>query len=620
MAKELAVMSYHGRPIALLGDSAKAMVLFHQGHDRILVCNSTSKEGAMFIDEALLDGRLKVVQRLEAETPAELCAVNKQNLFFRKSKEIVAHNEGLFIAKVLATEKDDLRVCYSSENDAVPTLVATPAHECFNGLDAGNVIDHLTTYYQTKTETALDLETVSNALPASREAKRAADKQLAEKLTEIRTDYIAKFIRKEIDVLFVSIFMLEGNVMTYGGVSITVNDRLPQTLQALSEEIARVAERSDAERQRAFEFERLLPLVVTTSGNVTIDGVPLTYMQKEITSKETADKNSVTSTLHYINGRKISAPDLDEMINRVTCYRNQAELYNQFVAQVAAISLKFHRANTNGVMITERALEELGDAMVREQEGGGKNKRLLPHDYSDGNNAGITVTPVALPFRKTKASERGELLICGLWRKVEDFDTLVEACAGKEPSKHKDRVYANHGNNAASLTALRRLFYIDRGLQTADRMVTGLCKPRESEHSSHRLDEENTAALTFGQEFLKQFKIDVTKRLDAIRRSRELFDRIVLQEKVSYHPGKKNDDGELEDESWVVAGKSGRRYRVDKTGSVTNLTSGSHVCIVNGGGKDLGGWDYLSSLIAALANDTMVAQSVGTLGLKPVSA
>jgi hypothetical protein len=117
------------------------------------------------------------------------------------------------------------------------------------------------------------------------------------------------------------------------------------------------------------------------------------------------------------------------------------------------------------------------------------------------------------------------------------------------------------------------------------------------------------AAIALGKKFLEQFKIDMSKRQEALERSRELFLRIVEQEKVQ-------SEGEPPNERWLVTGKSGRRYRVGRDGKVTNLDDGGHVCIVNGGGRDLSGWDYLSNLVAALASDTMVAASVSTLGLQ----
>lgn len=580
MSREYRIANFAGRPVALLGDNALFAVIKRQDKLRVLVGNDTSGEGAMFIDEALADGRLRVIQQVESQHPIELCRVHQGNLKYMDRE----YESALFIAKVLANETDDLRICYSGHNDPVPSIVATGDDSCYNLLDAGSVF-HLSRYNR-RVNALLTDETVRRALPATWMAKRQASLALTEKLAAIRQDYIRRFVRKEIAVLFISLFKVEENVLSYGGIRIVVNDKLEETLLGLADLVTAFSADPLREERRvaAFEFEQLLPVIVKRSGNVEVDGVALHYEKK--------DNAAGSAVLHYLNDRKIAVADLHEVINRVTCYRRQPELYGQFLQQVSAVSLKFHRASARGIPISGSAVSRLVEATNKQNDEG------LPHDYRGLESAnGVSVADVCLPFRKVGANSRGEVFLLDEWRKVENFDLLCEVCLGCMPHRRRDRI---HCGNDATGAALRLLGYIDRSLEAS-------CRTAPQLNSAGFGVTFSKEAMAHAKEFLRQFKIDASKRQEALKRSRELFLRVIEQEKV-------RSVGEPPDEYWLVTGKSGRSYRVNRDGKV-HRNGKEHVCIVNGGGRDLGGWDYLSSLIIALANDTLVAGGVNTLKL-----
>ena len=316
MTRDCKVVNYDGRPIAVLGDNALFAVIRQQGQPQVLVGNDTSGEGAMFVEQALADGTLRVVQQLESQTPVDLCRVHKENLYY-DARGSECEKLSLFIAKVLANKRDNLRVCYSGHNDTVPTVIATTDYSNYNHLDVGNVVSFRA--YSDAVEVVLNNQVVRRTLPATVQARQTASDQLAQELARVRQTYIQRFLQQEIDVLFVSIFQVEDNVLSYGGIRIVVKNKLQEVLTELSDRVTAAGgnPQSASRRQQAFEFEWLLPAIVKTAGDVEVDGVTLRYLRQ--------DNKSETATLHYLNGRKIAFDDLDEIINRATCYRNQPE-------------------------------------------------------------------------------------------------------------------------------------------------------------------------------------------------------------------------------------------------------------------------------------------------------
>jgi hypothetical protein len=394
---------------------------------------------------------------------------------------------------------------------------------------------------------------------------------------------------------------VEDNVLSYGDLRIVVREKLPEVLSRLLDLVQHSCRHSSAGRddnvQRAFDFEQLLPEIVETSGNVEVDGVPLTYCVKQ---------SAAENKLYYINDRKIVVADLEEVINRAVCYRRRPELYQQFLRQVSAISLKFHRACTQGLPFGRWAISKIVNAAMAAELSKNEEHVKLPNDFAD-----VRIDKdieLKVPFRKQSSSARGEVFILDAWRKVENFDLLLVGLEGRQGRLRRTQILS------PQLSALDgeivKLFYtIDRSLEPSCRILAGHITASEYTRSQQVIACTSIEAVKqLVKRFLKLVKIDAGKYLEAVKRSRELFDRIVEQENVQHYPAVTDAE-----QYWVVTGKSGRRYQVDRDGKVTDLASGSHICIVNGGGRDLGGWDYLSSLIAALASDTMVAASIATL-------
>jgi hypothetical protein len=109
-----------------------------------------------------------------------------------------------------------------------------------------------------------------------------------------------------------------------------------------------------------------------------------------------------------------------------------------------------------------------------------------------------------------------------------------------------------------------------------------------------------------GESYVTMFGDSIKEQCDVLKRSKALFDRIVKQEKVEVSENERE---------FIVTGTSGKKYKITTSGAVTDQTTGRHICIVNGGTRELGGWDYLASLVAALAHDNRTAKAVDTLNV-----
>ncbi|MEE8575667.1 MAG: hypothetical protein V3T31_00285, partial [candidate division Zixibacteria bacterium] len=186
---------------------------------------------------------------------------------------------------------------------------------------------------------------------------------------------------------------------------------------------------------------------------------------------------------------------------------------------------------------------------------------------------------------------------------------------------HRPGRYASHGElTDAAVSVLSRVNRIDNTLNEEAWVIPSKYLERGSPDDVDtrfiaRFDYprlvDSEEAVTWANElaakYLKMFGDSLKSQADALVKSKALLDKIIAQEKVDVEmKGRKT--------FYYVTGLSGRRYSVEQgTGSVTDMASGGHICIVNGGSRDLGGYDYLASVIAALAADSLTAQRVGTL-------
>jgi hypothetical protein len=227
----------------------------------------------------------------------------------------------------------------------------------------------------------------------------------------------------------------------------------------------------------------------------------------------------------------------------------------------------------------------------------------------------------------------------GQWRQVKNFDMLLTICGSSDDAKSYDRRLMSPGATDTRLhdlcanpddeaegqlvssnieRVLRRIANIDRALEPHHRVIerkylqrvggfeTGEGR-RLKEPGEGLTDELAVELVALARQFVQMFRISVSNQTALIEKSKELFDRIVEQEKVETIK-------EKNDVFYLVNGLSGGRYKVARSsGSVTDMVTGNHICIVNAGARDSGGYDYLSSVVAALAYDTRSAGTVGTL-------
>ena len=570
----------------------------HTGQESILVKCDDSENAAYYLED------LKVAQCLETSVPLDI------NRTF-KNLDVAADNayysRVILIARVDSDPKDTLRAVYAGTEDKIPVFVAAESNGLFNSLDVGSVL--ILDRYSPKVRQVINKELATRLLHAMVEAKNERRDAQRARLAEGKKAYVKNFLAGEIETIFLDIFTITGNTFSYTDTEIIVDGSEPRerVLQMLAKRRPDQSVDSllnhTAGRDNWYGFDALFFEIVQAAGAAKINRVEVTYeernkiVKRALSPEYPEDLTDIEVTTHYVNGKKIAAPDVFTVITTASCYADRQKEYDTYVQQVSRISLKFHRAVASGIL--------LEDSYVKSRVENGETDTKLPNDFG---KFGEEIVACKLPVRKEHGS-KAEVFLMDKWRRIKDFDGFIRSCqvASRRYSKHA--VYMpNLSLTSPETHCCQKLALLDARLHPEDRVFPdSMLDNTDSSYKrgDMRDTEENRKRLrAAAAAFNKMFAGSMKRQYDYLKRSKELFDRIILQERAEVVNGGKN---------FIVTGASGRRYDISIKGSVKDLQSNRHICIVNGGNRELAGWDYLASLVAALAHDNRTAANVYTL-------
>lgn len=609
------------------------------GEEHILVKHAADDGAALYLDE------LKTTQVLKTRVPfninhefKNLDSPMELNEYYDPEEDTPDERYNLkertlVIVRVDANDKDNIRAVFSGTDDAIPVFVASSTSNVFNALDVGNLIK----IFPSGRREVLDKVTESaarNVLHAQWSAYQEQQDEYNRILGYGKIAYVERYLKGGLDEMYIDIFTVRGRTLYYTDTEVEILTRTG--LESVLTKLARrdvdsntdvmMNQRNGYQAARRdndwYGFDKLFLDIVKTSGAAKINGVKVTYEEKTRTSTRRVSKDSEETyemeiTTAYVNDKRIAWDDVETVITSASCYHEQAR-YDEYVQSICKVSLKYHRAVLNGL--------PLQDAITYRSVINEEGKVHLPNDYGDYGTKTEKISSARVPFKKEHGS-KPQVFLVGEWRRVKSFDALCRALETKQRQKQKNIIHDIPMSVPATVhSALSRLSYVDIFLHPEDRVFkngTHFVERPEEERGAERdrwgyvsrsasrgsfMNSKEAIELlsAIGEDYVGMFGDSIKEQADVLRRSKELFDRIIKQEKVEVSKNEKE---------YTVTGSSGKRYKVTVTGAVTDLSTGRHICIVNGGTRELGGWDYLASLIAALAHDNRTAKAVGTLSV-----
>jgi len=566
------------------------------GEEAILVKCDESEDAAYYLED------LKPLQCLETSAPLDISRVFK-NLDIAHPGSSYTRRY-ILIARIDSDPKDTLRAVYAGTEDKIPVFVASCSSDIFNELDVGSVLSLYSTSRPKvmRYVSQFEAKEMLHAMVEEKEERQAVQRR---RLAAGKAAYVEDFLKGDIDTVFLDIFTITGNTFSYTDTDIVIDDdeRREKALRMLAtrrpnQSVDVQLNQATTEHDDWYGFDQIFFEIVKAAESVRINGVEVAY-EERYKLVERKDVEPVDVTSYYVNQKKISTPDVFTVISAASCYANRQQEYDEYVQQVSRVSLKFHRAVAAGV--------PLEDISVRARIERGDTEVTLPNDFADHEDE---IAACRLPLRKEHGS-KAEVFLLNKWRRILDFDGFVRVCQKRPRQYHEHSLFFPHGLEFTpeERHCCTRLAYIDARLHPDDwvfpesMLVLG-GRDSYSRGSVSDTTESRQALKAAAAAYNTMFGDSLKKQYETLRRSKALFDRIISQEKVETINDGKN---------FIVTGASGRRYDVSIHDKVTDLQSNRHICIVNGGSRELGGWDYLSSLIAALAHDNRTAASVGTL-------
>jgi hypothetical protein len=521
----------------------------------------------------------------------------------------------LFIAKVTQNESATVRAVYSGVDDTVPIAVLGVDNSTFNELDAGNVIT--IGGYRSRAHRVISPRTCESVCKGLTKAYTAEQQEYDGQLSELKSKYLDDYLAGKVEIAFASIFTCRGTELRYTDTVIDLpKERLKGAVLAIMGETTR-------------NFDQLFLTLIKAANCLKINGTKVSLEYRET-------KGGIM--LPYINGKKIASPDVDKVLSRAICYPNQQAAYDDFVKTVSRVSMKFHEKVAAGV---ELAVDTYGlnfNAALSEEEvkkGGEKAMPFLPGRARDhgrrGYGRGYSNAVCKLKLRK-EFGKKAQVHLLGKWRTITKFDMFIDRCekphrSGRrttstvrpnfadEPGRYSAEKRTN--KNALLITdnakkAITKLSELDNFLVPADRVIQdsdiqkgtggygtrGCIKKNRDIHK--KMDK-------LGLEYIKMFCDSMKHEHDSVIKSREMLNRIVEEtgtERVE----------ERDDTMFIVTGESGIKYRIaESTGRVFEHGSNRALCIVNAGHTSAAGYDYIISLIAALAKDRRTAHKIYTV-------
>ena len=505
------------------------------------------------------------------------------------------HSPAFVIAKVATAMGDSIRSIYNHPDAQYPiAIIAMKDHDAvFNHLDVGNVVDfdrYSGIGVRNIHAGALvpGSEWANKLFPALITGKRHHNRDLLAMLGGLKKDVIGEFLKDTSKGISIGIYDCKGMTVSYSDTTMTLINRgdLETILKYLNEE-------STNDFERDFDY-----ILKVTLHGVIVNGTTV-WLEKR-------------SNLSYVNGKRVRNDEALAIARRVLCFADADDAFLDFIRTCASMSLAMHRTVSDGVSLVLQA---------------GSSAMLKFPDHMNLNNGNYhSIHTVTI---KVKKSPRKPMSIewLGKWREVIPgktnsllsilrnhsfgnrggrFMSLYSTDSLRQAHMGPAHDFGHDGHTEAGkkwVTFKEELIIvgcIDSCLRDEDKVITSLGMILDHRHLKF-LKREVEGKVSI---FLKDV---VAKAHAIIERSKELLDEVLAQEGATETKlGAK--DG------YLVTGMSGMKYFVDRsTAKVYNYATGGHICIVNGVSTSAAGFDYLTSVIAALASDKYTAKKIYTL-------
>jgi len=504
------------------------------------------------------------------------------------------------IAKVATAMGDSIRFLYNHPDAKYPiAIIAMKDHDTlFNHFDVGNVItfggyDNLQVRNINVGPFVPGDSCTRMLFPALGEGRRKHTSDLVAKLGDLKKDIIGDFLKDTSNGISIGIYECKGMTVSYSDTTITFVNR---------EDLAKVLKYLNEVSTNDFEKD-LDHILLEAFYGVIVNGTGVRLESRE-------SVNDVK--MSYVNGKKVRRDEALLIARRVLCFANSDDAYMDFINTCASMSLAMHRTVADGVSL---ALPAGTNAMLQ-----------FPAHMNLNNNVYNSTHTVVL---KVKKSPRKPMSIewLGKWREV------IPGKTSSLLSILRNHSYGNRHSRFRALystSSLRKSYLgpadsyghpdqkeavakwdtfekelvivgcIDSCLRDEDKVITSLGMILDHRHLKF-LKREVEGKVSM---FLKDV---IAKAHAIIARSKELLDEVLKQEGAV--------DTKLGTMSgYLVKGQSGMKYFVDSSSAkVYNYATGNHICIVNGVSTSAAGFDYLTSVIAALASDKYTAKKIYTL-------
>ena len=486
------------------------------------------------------------------------------------------------ICKVMATRDDAVRIVFADPGShIIRAIVEAYNNESqFNQVDVGNFIRTQTKYVAVlgRKESKEKMHIPETYALLKKTPIRGANgyPDSNDAYARIRQEYVDKFIRGRHKEIQVKCFKFTRSSFSY-------SDTVLKTSRPCIKAVLKIVLDSPYT-----SFDTLFDEIMRGAGSYgfNINGTPIKVEQRESKNKAAA--------LWYVNGRKISIPDLTEVMRHVLCFPNAPEIYNDYLDTVSKMSLKFHQAVSKGLTMLMRATWL--NVAVKTADG---NELRRPGGMKHSDSAWLE-----LKVRINKTfGVRSSFNFLGQTRIITNFDSfkrVLEEGLLSRNVEHPRQIQDGTPHKAL----LQRLLALDYDLEPESRFL----KDFEESLGYIAASESNSdrAVLLYSQ-CSEAFSTGLNHEAEVLKRSHDLL----LQTMEETHAV-----CEQVDDKWVykITGASGTRYVIDEeTASVHADTDGkAHICIVKANG-DIDGYDYISSLLMALAQDKMTARKIHTL-------
>lgn len=501
---------------------------------------------------------------------------------------VVDKRKAYMICRIMASPDDNVRVLFADPESIVIQAICCPDMEAgdYNDLDVGKFM--ISKSKGVGVCNPAEEYTEVQSLPEL----GALSRNLAIRTTngypnsyncygKLRATYISDFVKRRYKDIQLKCFKFTRTSLSYSDTVIAASWEAIQKAAAI------------VEGSYHADFTTLFTEVLKGAygHEFVVNGVPVTVTRK--TSQGQA------AVLHYVNNHRISAPDLSEVLTHALCFPNAPDVYEDYLVTVSKVSLKFHKAVNEGLDFVMHT-NYLDHSAEGEARSGPEIRR--PGDGTNDSDRGR----LCIKLRVNKVfGKKMNFDFAGRTRFVDEFDAFVRV-AGKHlrkrcvtlPSVSAD--LPHHG-------LLTRLTMIDNDLTSESRFMSAM----ELDSYTGYIDTPGNREIAerLYREFSAAFAAGINNEYNLLARSHELLQQVMADTGAQCVQNA--------EDRWVykVTGISGTRYVVDEESAAVHLDSGAggdHICIVKAN-NDIRGYDYISSLLMALAQDKFTARNISTL-------